>query len=105
MDGAVAFCQFNGVFFCAADNHEAARAVVTEIARSQFAHFAGANEQNAGVVEVGEKLARQVDRDMADRGGIAADARLAARPFAGHQSGTEEGRGDRAGETPTLRHL
>ncbi len=57
IDGAIAFGQLNGVLFRAIDNHQPLCAIITEVARCQFAHLAGANEQNTGLVESRKELA------------------------------------------------
>src|ERR1700686_4468173 len=84
--------QVYGVRWCAIDNDEPLRAMLAQILRGQFAHFAGSDEQHTRLVQVREELTCQLHSHVADRGGIATDGGLAASALPGDNGRANQGR-------------
>ena len=79
-----------GAFAGAVSEQDGAGAMSDEMARGEFAHLAGADEEDGFAVERAEDFAREIDGDRGDGDGGAADLRLRADFFCGGEGGLQQ---------------
>src|SRR6185437_13100702 len=72
------FSKLAGAFHCAICDEDRACSLLNEVARCEFAHLSGSNEEDSATVERAENLAREVDGYGGDGDGVGPDCSLSA---------------------------
>ena len=67
-----------GAFQGAVGDENSSGALLDEMAGGEFAHFAGANEEDGAALQRSEDLAGEFDSDRSDGDGVGADGRFGA---------------------------
>ena len=82
--------ELTGAFERAVGDEDGSGTLLDEVAGGEFAHFAGADEEDGAALQRSEDLAGKFDRDRCDGDGVGADGGFSADTLGGGEGGLQQ---------------